>query len=212
MSWRLDEPESAVQDRFRVLSDDERKRADTFARDDPRRRFILARSQLRQLLGESLGVSADEVEFRYGSAGKPVLANDPAVHFNLAHSADLAVCVIAEHPVGIDLERRRQMNSAAGLAARWFHPDEQRRIADAADPLTEFFRTWTMKEAALKLVGVGVGESLPRVLTPDAPSGGEATGLPANALGLNACRVEPLAIDPAFTAAIAMSPEHHKIR
>lgn len=203
MSWGLDEPEAAVRDRLRLLSPDELRRADTFTRDDPRRRFIVARSRLRQLLGECLGIGPEEVAFHYGPAGKPELANEPAVHFNLAHSADLAVCVIAGEPVGIDLERRRPMKNARGLAERWFHPEEQQRIADSEDSLGEFFRTWTMKEAALKLVGVGVGESLPRVLTPNGPDGGPATGLPANALGLAACRVEPLTIDPAFAAAIA---------
>lgn len=163
----------------------------------------MARGRLRELLGERLGVPPAEITFAYGPAGKPELVNDPAVHFNLAHSADLAVCVIADEPVGIDLERRRPMKNALGLAERWFHPDEQSRIATVAEPLAEFFRTWTMKEAALKLVGVGVGESLPRVLTPNDPDGGPATGLPGNALGLATCRVEPLAIDPAFAAALA---------
>lgn len=203
-SWSLDEPEGVFRERLAHLSEDEHRRAEAFTREEPRRRFIVARSQLRKLLGDLLGIAPAEVAFRYGPAGKPALTNDPSVHFNLAHSADVAVCVIAKHPVGVDLERRRPMKNAPGLAERWFHPEEQRRIATAVDPLDSFFQTWTRKEAVLKLVGVGVGESLPRVLTPGDPAGGQATALPPNGLGLTSCRVEPLAVDPAFAASIAV--------
>lgn len=203
MCWRLDEPEATVAALSEWLTPQELDRAANYTRDEPRRRFIVGRGRLRELLGRRLGVCPAEVAFRYGPAGKPELVNDSSLGFNLAHSAEFAVCAIADHPVGVDLERRRPMKNAPGLAERWFHPEEQRRIAAAADPLAEFFRTWTMKEAALKLVGVGVGESLPRVLTPDDPGGGQATGLPANALGLRSCRVEPIQIDVEYTAAIA---------
>src|SRR5690606_3959883 len=104
--------------------------------------------------------------------------------FNVAHTGDLALLAIAEAPVGVDVERIRPMKDAQGLAKRWFRPEEVERIDAAHDPLTEFFRTWTMKEAALKLIGVGVGESLPKVLTPPEGVGGWATGLPANSLGI----------------------------
>lgn len=207
VAWRLDEPDAAVEPRRSILSPEERRRADAFTRDSPRRRFIVARCRLREWLGERLGIAPSAIDFAYGSAGKPALLNDPSVHFNLAHSADLAVCAIAEYPVGVDVERRRPMKNAHGLAKRWFHPAEQRRIAAASDPLDAFFRTWTSKEAALKLVGVGVGESLPKVLTPGEPAGGTATGLPDNALGLRTCRVEPLPIAPGFVAAIATPGE-----
>ncbi len=206
-SWPLEEPAAIVAKLLGWLSDDERQRADTFTREEARRRFVVGRGRLRQHLGERLNVAPNTIAFRYGPAGKPEVANDPTTHFNLAHSGELALLAIGDRPVGIDLERRRPMKNARGLAERWFHPAEVARIAAAEASLDEFFRTWTMKEAALKLVGVGVGESLPKVRTPDDPAGGLATGLPANALGVACCRVEPIASDAAFSAAIALPPD-----
>lgn len=201
-TWSLSEPSEVVDSLFTLLSEDERNRAAAFVRDEPRRRFIVARGRLRERLGERIGVAPAEVVFRYGPNGKPEVEG---VHFNVAHTGDLALCAIAAAPVGVDVERIRPMKNAAALAERWFHAEEVERIAGAAHPLTEFFRTWTMKEAALKLVGVGVGESLPRVLTPAEGVGGWATGLPANSLGIDRCWVEPVAMDYEHVAALAFS-------
>ncbi len=206
-AWSLEEADAVIRERLRWLSADEVARAEAFTRDEPRRRFLLARGGLRKLLAERLGVEPAEVAFEYGASGKPFLAGDAPIHFNLAHSGELAVCAIADRPVGVDVEAIRPRKSASDLAERWFHPAERRRIDSASDPLAEFYRTWVMKEAALKLVGVGVGESLPRLLTPDDPAGGLATGLPSNELGFAACRVEPLPIDAAYAASLAFAAE-----
>lgn len=202
-TWSLREPVEVVDSLFALLNEDERKRAATFVRDEPRRRFIVARGRLRERLGERLGLAPMEVAFRYGPNGKPEVEG---VQFNVAHTGDLALLAIAGAPIGVDVERIRPMKNATALAQRWFRPEEVERIAAAAEPLTEFFRTWTMKEASLKLVGVGVGESLPKVLTPAEGVGGWATGLPANALGIDRCRVDPVAIDYEHVAALAFTP------
>lgn len=206
LSWSLDASRAKIGAFLAHLSDDERQRAETFTRAGPLRRFIVARGRLRELLAERLGVIPTEIAFDYGPAGKPTLRDAPGLHFNLAHSADLALLAMSNEPVGIDLERVRPMKNAAGLARRWFHPEEQQRIEQHADPLAEFFRVWTMKEAALKLIGVGVGEALPKVLTPGDPTG-EATGLPPNELELAACWVKPTAVEEGFVAALATDPE-----
>lgn len=201
-SWPLDEPAATVAALLGLLCEEERDRADRFAVEDARRRFVVGRGRLRRLLGELTGVDPRSLSFDYGPAGKPSLTMAGPC-FNLAHSGERAVCAVADYPVGIDIERRRPMKNRAGLAERWFHPLESERIEAAEDPLEEFFRVWTAKEAALKLVGVGVGESLPRVLTPSDSAGGGATGLPENALGLERCHVQPLALGGSYVGALA---------
>ncbi len=199
-TWSLSEPAEVVDSLFSLLSGDERQRAAAFVRDEPRRRFIVARGRLRERLGARLGVPPTEVAFTYGPNGKPAV---DGVHFNVAHTGDLALCSIGEAPIGVDVERIRPMKNETALAQRWFHAEEVDRIAAAPYPLTEFFRTWTMKEAALKLVGVGVGESLPKVLTPADGVGGWATGLPPNPLGIDRCWVQPVAMEHEHVAALA---------
>lgn len=202
-TWRLDEPPDVVAPLLELLSEDERQRAAAYTLDEPRRRFIVGRARLRERLSECLGVAPDAVGFAYGPKGKPELVGGVGPQFNLAHSADLAVLAVSDAPVGVDVEAIRPRKSAHDLAERWFHPSECDRVAAAADPLAEFYRTWVMKEAVLKLVGLGVGEALPKLLTPDASEGGVATGLPNNPLGTSECVVRPIDVAGGFAAAIA---------
>lgn len=186
-----------------LLDEDECSRAEAFRPPDVRRHFVVARGRLRERLAERISADPQDLAFRYGPAGKPELIDDATIHFNLAHSHDLAVLAVAGEPVGVDVERRRPMKSRTALARRWFHPTECERIETAADPLAEFYRVWTGKEAALKLVGVGVGESLPRVVTPADAAGGWAGPLPTNPLGLTRCWVRPVSLDADHTATLA---------
>jgi 4'-phosphopantetheinyl transferase len=201
--WRLEAPEEEVAALEGLLSAEERARARALVRPELRRRFVVARGRLRESLGQELGIAPEAVAFRYGPSGKPSVH---AIEFNLAHSGELALCAISSGPVGVDLELCRPRPSAPELARRWFHPDEVARIEAGPDPLGAFYRTWVAKEAVLKLVGVGVGESLPKVLVPE--GAGWATGLPPNPLGLVRCWVAPLELSPqgvaeGFAAAIA---------
>lgn len=203
VTWSLDADSDTVSRLRGALSEEEHGRAAAFTRDDARRRFVVARGRLRQWLAGHTGALPAELRFAYGPNGKPELAG-AALRFNLAHSGESALCAVAEQPIGVDLEQLRPRPSAAALAERWFHSEEVERMRTAEDPLAEFYRTWTRKEAALKLVGVGVGESLPKLLTPAGPRGGLATGLPPNELGLAACRVESLETGRDFAAAVAL--------
>ena len=62
-----------------VLSPDELVRADRYKFDEPRRRFIVCRAALRQLLGSSLCREAGALAFAYGPHGKPRLVPGGAV-------------------------------------------------------------------------------------------------------------------------------------
>lgn len=111
--------------------------------------------------------------------GKPWLPDHPALHISLSHSGGLVVCAAAAVPVGVDVELPRPLRP--GLAARWFHPDEQALLA--RDPAA-FFDLWMAKEAVLKEIGCGLGAGLRQVrvsLTPvphlEAPVFGRAHAL-----------------------------------
>ncbi len=102
------------------------------------------------------GVS--DMKLRYLSNGKPVLANEPDVHFNLSHSGNLAVCAVSDHPVGVDVELLQDMDP--GVAGMCFQPVERRWIRDAEDQARAFTRLWTRKESFLKLAGDGLSRPL----------------------------------------------------
>lgn len=189
--WTLSVPPAGIERLHELLTQEEKQRAEAFITEKLAHKFIAARAGLRQVIGELTGVAPAEVAFHYGPMGKPELSPERGLFFNLAHSADEAILAVATQPVGVDLERLRPMPRAKDFAERWFHPEEKQRLHETADVdhLTEFFRIWTAKESALKLLGKGVGEALPKLLTPAGNTDGKATELPANSLGVTSCWV-----------------------
>ncbi|BAI76025.1 4'-phosphopantetheinyl transferase (plasmid) [Azospirillum sp. B510] len=168
-----------------LLSDDERERAGRFLMERLTDRFILRRGLLRLLLGRCTGRDPAGLVFDYGTHGKPSLPGGPA--FNLSDSEDsLAIAVAAEGRIGVDIERLRPIESADGIADRFFHPAERAALR-ALEPARRdegFLLAWTRKEAFIKAAGVGLSMPLDQFaveVTPGAPPaileiGGELRG------------------------------------
>ena len=104
---RLDVGSEALSASAALLSPAERQRASRFAFDRDRRRFMVARAQLRELLAVRLGVPPESIELAYGERGKPVLGRHFAesdLHFNVSHSEDVAVYAFSlGREIGIDV-------------------------------------------------------------------------------------------------------------
>jgi 4'-phosphopantetheinyl transferase len=142
-----------------VLNPAERARADRFVRETAYRRFVVSHGALRSILGEYFGIPAESVALGRSSLRKPFLPSALDVHFNLSHSADLAV--IAGTPVGIDIEQIHRLGSAGGIASRYFPAMECAALESLAEVerLSALFLCWTRKEAYLRARGDGL--SLP---------------------------------------------------
>jgi 4'-phosphopantetheinyl transferase len=152
-----------------TLSPDEIERAERFHFDLDRQRFIAGRGFLRGILGYYLGAEPAEIEFQYGSNGKPALAGRLAgigLLFNVAHCESLALVAVNRNSmVGVDVERVRPLPDADDLAARFFSPRERavyHKSPDGKRPAA-FFNIWTRKEAWLKATGEGIGCELDKV-------------------------------------------------
>jgi 4'-phosphopantetheinyl transferase len=199
-----------------TLSPDEQQRADRFRFPVHQQRFIAGRGILRSLLGQYLKCDPARVQFHYGAQGKPelVVAEDqPKLQFNLAHSEDLAVYAIARtYPVGIDLEKIREIEDLPQLTQRWFSVEEHAAIQ--AVPVTEqpmtFFQYWTCKEAVLKARGQGVGE-LKLVEISFANDNG-APVWQQSVTGEEICPLQLFTPAPEFVAAIAVKAEPIQIK
>lgn len=87
------------------------------------------------------------------SKGKPYA--DADVHFSVSHSGSYFVCIIADCPVGIDVQEKRK-TSGSKIAGRYFTESEQEYIEEHGED--GFFRLWTRKEAYSKLTGDGLAE------------------------------------------------------
>lgn len=159
---RLDVPHPAVNAAAALLSAAERKRAARFARMSDRRRFVLARARLRQLLAVRLQMHAEDIELVQGPWGKPALApalSRSGLHFNLAHVDDVAVYAFADdREVGIDIESGWRFSDAADVAEHIFSGRERMdyRSLSPMDRPIGFLNCWTRKEAFTKAVGKGL--------------------------------------------------------
>ncbi|KAA0596528.1 4'-phosphopantetheinyl transferase [Azospirillum lipoferum] len=156
-----------------LLSNDEVERADRFMMERLTDRFILRRGLLRLLLGRCTGRDPAGLVFDYGTHGKPALPGGPA--FNLSDSEDsLAIAVAAEGRIGVDIERLRPIESADGIADRFFHIAERAALQGLAPERRDegFLLAWTRKEAFIKAAGVGLSMPLDQFaveVRPDAP-------------------------------------------
>ena len=162
----LDQPALIVRYLTRSLSPDERARAEGFAFDRDRRRFVVARGALRAILGRYLDVEPVRLGFTYDARGKPALAppwGGETLRFNVAHSHELALYALTrERAVGIDVEYLRPVADLDDLAGRCFAPGENAvlRRLPAHQREEAFFACWTRKEAYVKAIGEGLTRPL----------------------------------------------------
>ena len=161
-SCSLERAPEEVAARAAVLAPDERERAGRFRFDRDRRRFVIGRSVLREILGEYLGEPAERLTFSYDEHGKPRFeraSGGPPLFFNASHSHDVALYAIAPvDRVGIDVERVRAMADLESIARRLFSHREQSALAGMqGNARTEaFFHCWTRKEAIVKAIGASL--------------------------------------------------------
>ncbi len=110
-----------------------------------------------------LGISPRQAEISVDERGKLWSSSHPEISFNLSHSGGMVAGVFSnDGHVGIDIERMRK-TVPLGVAERFFHPDEQKRLFDIRDEKLRrdvFFRIWTLKESYVKASGT----TLERVL------------------------------------------------
>jgi 4'-phosphopantetheinyl transferase len=208
---RLDVVPDAVSGFRAMLSHDERLRADRFAFDRDRRRFMVARATLRALLAQRLGILSRSVELQYGPHGKPSLARRCAtmdLRFNVSHSEEVAVYAFAQgREVGVDVEAIRDLPDADGVAARFFSRKEHDAYLalEPCDRPLGFFNCWTRKEAFIKALGTGLHHPLGNfdvTLAPGAPAKIlSVDGTPGEACGWT---LESFSPAPGFVAALVI--------
>ena len=165
--WRISLSSIDPRRAWESLSGEERRRAARHRFAVHRTRFVAGRAALREVLSVYLDVSPSKVPLVVGEGGKPRLADDGELDFNLAHSEDVAlVAVTRGRAVGVDVERLRRGVPYERLARRFFAPGEAealRRVPARLRPAA-FFACWTRKEAWLKASGHGLERGLPSAL------------------------------------------------
>lgn len=143
------------------ISVQRREQALRFRHEQGQRLCVLAYLLLKKGLRTTYGIMENPI-FEYNEHGKPSIVDHPDIFFNLSHCKEAAVCVISDHPVGIDVESIREYKES--LVRYTMNDAEIREIESSENPASAFIRLWTIKEATMKLVGTGISNDMKNVI------------------------------------------------
>ena len=143
------------QEALQLMEDEEIVEYESIKSEHRKKEFLSSRRLIRglaakfDLLNDDFRIRKDELGKPYGECGERRL------FLSIAHSADYALCGLSEtKDIGIDLEPAdRKVHE--GLKSRIYHPEEKDDIRSLA-----LIRTWTLKEALVKLHGGGLRTNL----------------------------------------------------
>lgn len=95
-----------------------------------------------------------------GKYGKPSLAEHPELHFNLSHASGIAACMTGDTECGIDCEKVSHYRP--NVVKRAFSESERELVMSLPESERSlmFFRLWTLKEAYVKALGIGISYPL----------------------------------------------------
>jgi len=137
--------------RVRALMSDRRKEKLAAMRDEAgRRQSAAAELALAMAMSWENGTPLQPVNWHALPGGKPEVEGGLCI--SLAHSGDMAICAVCEHPVGVDVEAPRAVPPA--MRRKIYSRDERERPDDM------LLWTWIAKESYLKLTGEGISRAM----------------------------------------------------
>lgn len=163
--WKanLDRDDFLTQTPLKLLSEDERIRAEKFFHRIDHKRFIVSRGLLRTILSRYLDQGPHQILFSYSKYEKPSLGlsqGEEILNFNMSHSAGMAIYAVTRNrKIGIDIEQLVEDFPCEEIAERFFSPKENNELLkiEAGIPRKRaFFTCWTRKEAYIKARGEGL--------------------------------------------------------
>ena len=160
-----------IEDISKKVSSERLERAAKFKNETDKKRSIAVEYLLNLMLKECiekpdmcgiLSLRDSKIQFpvtlTYDEKGKPHIYDD-SVYFSLSHSGDYVACIISDKPCGIDIERHSEKRDYSKIARRICTDDELSMINNSV----EFYSYWTLKESALKAVGLGLALDMKKV-------------------------------------------------
>ena len=94
---------------------------------------------------------------------KPYIKEYDHIYFNISHCKYGCACIIADCNVGIDIQDYRIINDK--VIDRVCSVAEKKQLYSSNNKCLEFTKIWAMKEAYLKMLGVGIAVDLTEIDT-----------------------------------------------
>ena len=136
------------------LNESSRRRAAVFKKPRRFKQFLLGQLLLQRLYRNLFQIDIPSIS--YEENGRPFFV-DSDVTFNLSHSRNLVVCGMNKSGrIGVDIEYVNSKRNWQDIAKECFSKEELDGLSKTEEPLNQFYFTWTIKEAVVKLLGQGV--------------------------------------------------------
>lgn len=110
----------------------------------------------KNAIAEKTGLPLEDIEILRTQRGKPYV-NIPDIHISISHSSSFVAVVIANKPIGIDIEVIKPLNLK--VADRVCSQSDKQLLSlskDKDEALINFLKIWTAKEAYFKMTGTGI--------------------------------------------------------
>jgi 4'-phosphopantetheinyl transferase len=151
----------------RILCDQERARLDRFVFAHNRAEYLAAHVLLRAVLSAYVDFLPSQWRFVEGVNGRPEIAGEDAawLRFNLSRTTGLVVVALARcSDIGVDVEDVCRAKAPLEIADEYFAPSEVQALRALPDVQQDsaFFDYWTLKEAYIKALGLGLSAPLER--------------------------------------------------
>lgn len=145
------------------VTEDERTWLDTFRFERDRHEHLVSRALVRACLARHLGDPPTSFRWRLGAYGKPSL--DPArdLFFNASNHRDVVVCAVSLHEeLGVDVEGIARGDEILGVVDTVFSKIEIAALRALPLPARRerAVTLWTVKEAYIKALGLGMSAPL----------------------------------------------------
>lgn len=175
VAWFAQTPQGPSVDQFAVsLGSEEKSRLSRLRQSEDQWSYAAAHRLMREMLSSRYGVAPEDWRFCHDQHGRPHV--DPKEHpeietiFSISHTQGLALCALLDSDraefspvgVGVDAEYSSRKVEALDLAERFFAPAEAKLLRDLDPEEREqtFFHLWTLKEAIVKALGLGLRQDL----------------------------------------------------
>lgn len=136
---------------YGLLSQEELDYYSWLKRSSDKKRSLACKILLRRAVKELYSV--DDFVFKRNGKSKPLL---DFCYVSFSHSGDMAVVAVSDFPVGIDIEKARNIKKRSKY--RCFCSEENEYVNRSDDPSSAFLWVWTRKEAYFKCADIGPSE------------------------------------------------------
>ena len=120
---------------------------------------IDSKDLLRECLKKNFNIS--DYEIIYNEYNKPYLKTE-MIYFIISHDNGTTVLVVSDQELGVDVEYFTYKES---VVRKYFTNNEQNEILNSTNKEYDFTRIWVMKEAFIKMNGIGIPYGLINVDT-----------------------------------------------